>query len=132
MVELDDVKAANIALTKRPLVAVFVGGTSGIGEYTVRALAALHGAKSLGLQAYIVGRNEKAAAETIAICSRICPSAHFEFIKSGDLALLKDIDTVSTEIAETVRTRSDSNGPAPIDLLYLSSGQTIFGPRVGK
>ena len=43
MVKLDLVKSSNAELVTQPLVAVFVGGTSGIGSYTVKTLARTHG-----------------------------------------------------------------------------------------
>ncbi|KAK3110619.1 hypothetical protein LTR53_014891 [Teratosphaeriaceae sp. CCFEE 6253] len=51
MVQLNVVRAANKVLAQeRPLVAVFVGATSGIGEYTLLALARSHGDTRKGLR----------------------------------------------------------------------------------
>ncbi|KAK5457187.1 hypothetical protein LTS15_004968 [Exophiala xenobiotica] len=80
MVRLSDVKIANadfIASLNEPLVGVFVGGTSGICEYALRALisnAASVGkskSKNIDLRIYIVGRNAKAADVTIADCRKL-------------------------------------------------------------
>lgn len=64
MVKLNEVRALNTALVQsQPLVAVFFGGTSGIGHYTLRALATASAAGGKGFRAYIVGRKAKAAED---------------------------------------------------------------------
>lgn len=62
IVQIDALRSCNSTLTKtQPLVAVFVGGTSGIGEYTIRALVATHSDQGKGLRLCIAGRNTEAA-----------------------------------------------------------------------
>ena len=74
MVQLDVVRACGEALVnKQSVTAVFVGGTSGVGEYSLRALAALHGLSGHGLRVYHIGRNLTAANKIIADCKRACP-----------------------------------------------------------
>jgi hypothetical protein len=65
-----------------PLVAAFVGGTSG---YTVKALAnsfSKHGKK---LRVYIIGRNMSAAEEIIADTKKTSPGSEWHFVKAGNL-----------------------------------------------
>ncbi|KAF2155746.1 hypothetical protein K461DRAFT_310371 [Myriangium duriaei CBS 260.36] len=132
MVSLSSVEAAVSSLVaSRPLVAVFVGGTSGIGQNTVRQLAAVHGKTGPGLRAYIVGRNKNAAAETIAICQRECPKGQFIFVEASDLALIQDVDKTCSEIIrlENEAARGDKGQAPHIDMLYISSGQFIWEKR---
>lgn len=101
MVSLDAVHSCNSTLVKtQPLVAVFVGSTAGIGEYSVRALAAAHADHRKGLRLYIVGRNESAAKAIVSDCSKVCPTGQFRFVRANDLALLNDVDCVCAEIIQ--------------------------------
>ena len=62
MVSFTHVLTTNAQLYQsQPLVAVFVGATSGIGQYSLKALARSHASSGKGLRAYIVGRNAAAA-----------------------------------------------------------------------
>ena len=124
MVHLDIVRSSNAKLVqKQPLVAVFVGGTSGIGEYSLRALASTvaksHGK---GLRAYIVGRNKTAAETIISDCMNVYPDGQFRFIAAADLSLLKDVDRVCTEILEAEEKAGTLADQARIDFLVLSQG----------
>lgn len=128
-------QAVTALVTSRSLVAVVIGGTSGIGMNTVKALAKAHGTQGKGLRVYIVGRNETSAAETIAQCVRVCPSGEFRFVKCADMALLKDADALCDEVIrqETEEVRRLDKGATPkVDLLCCS--QALFGwpPRNGK
>ena len=131
MVQMDVVRASNSSLVKsHPLVAVFVGGTSGIGEYTIKALAATHAKQGQGLRLYIVGRNADAAEKTISDCTRVCPEGDFRFVKAGDLALLKDVDSVCAEIVR-MEEGSAKGGAARVDLLLLTQAYFSFDSRIG-
>ncbi|KAK9241679.1 hypothetical protein V1506DRAFT_517829 [Lipomyces tetrasporus] len=70
---------------KRQSVTAFVGGTSGVGKHTVRALASTHGTSGRGLRVYIAGRNEEAANTIIAECRKACPAGEFHFVCASDL-----------------------------------------------
>lgn len=135
MVSLDIIYAetANI-VQAQPLVAVFVGGTSGIGEHAARALASTdkkHNGK--GLRVYIVGRNAPAAQQIMKDCLETCPNEHFEFVQ-GDVSLLKEVDRVCDKINTIETDGCKVNGvAASIDLLVMS--QATFEPfrnRSGK
>ena len=130
MVQIDVVRSSNSSLVQsHPLVAIFVGGTSGIGEYTVKALAT-HAKQGQGLRLYIVGRNSDAAEMTISDCTRLCPEGDFRFVKAGDLALLKDVDLVCAEIMR-MEEESVEGRPARVDLLVLTQAYFSFDARKG-
>ncbi|KAL8785860.1 MAG: hypothetical protein Q9195_008455 [Heterodermia aff. obscurata] len=132
MVQNDLVRASISNLVKsRPLVAVFVGGTSGIGEFTIQVLASAHGRDGKGLRVYIVGRNAAAAEKTIAECRTTCPGGEFIFVKANDLSLLGDVDRVCAEIIE-LEEKKKTNGEEPrIDILVMSTHYfpLLFEPR---
>lgn len=124
---LEAVRTANAALlANRSLVAVFTGGTSGIGEYTVRALAR-HAAKGQGARIYIVGRNQK-AADTIAADYASQKNVQFRFVKADDLSLLRDVDRCCEEIT-TLESQESNEGSPQIDLLVMSHADLYFGGK---
>ena len=129
MVKLNVVNASNTALVQcQPLVAVFFGGTSGIGHYTLRALAAVEANGGRGFRAYIVGRKAKAAEDIISECRGICPQGQFKFVKADDLSLIHDVDRVCADIVQLEE--NESHDPR-IDYLMMSQGSVIFLPRKG-
>ncbi|KAJ8099520.1 putative oxidoreductase ENV9 [Lipomyces tetrasporus] len=132
MVHLDAVRACNKALVKRQsITAVFVGGTSGIGEYAARALASTHGTSGRGLRMYIVGRNEAAANTVIAECREACPAGKFYFVPASDLSSLREVDRVCRQIVNAEEA-SAAGKSASIDLLVMSQAMFAFGGRLGQ
>lgn len=132
MVHLDVVRSCNASLVKnQPLVAVFVGGTSGIGEYAVRALAATHANHGEGLRLYIVGRNEDAATKIISDCLKLCRSGQFRFVRADDLSLLRDVDRVCAEIIKAEQEKNQTGGTLRVDLLVMTQGYLAFESRKG-
>lgn len=106
MVKLDIVRSANAALADvKPFVAVVAGGTAGIGEFTVRAIAATFASCGIGLRVYIVGRNESAARKIIADCGAVCPGGSFCFYK-GDLSLPNEVVRIYAEITQEDEARA--------------------------
>ncbi|KUJ23876.1 uncharacterized protein LY89DRAFT_633581 [Mollisia scopiformis] len=121
MVKLNLVKSSNDELVSKPLVAVFVGATSGIGAYTVRCLAKTHGKTGKGLRVYIVGRNAKAAESIIAECQKSCPAGQFLFQSANDLALMKEVDITCKQLIKTEEKEASAKGETPrIDILVMS------------
>ena len=115
MVALDEVIASNKQISSTfpdGLVAVFVGGTSGVGEYTLTRLAK-YAAKP---KIYLVGRSQEAADRIIAVGQRLNPQAKFVFYPS-DVSLLKNVDEISRKIKE----QEDV-----INILCLSTGTMAF------
>ena len=106
--------------TSPSLVCVFAGGTSGIGEATLRALTA----KVPSFTIYIIGRNEAKASQIIQEC---CPpdsetGNSITFLKA-DLTLLKNVDKVCEEIKQR---------ESRIDVLFMSQGYLTLQGRSGK
>jgi len=126
MVQLTTVRNTNISFIQQPLVAVFTGGASGIGDYVVRALAKIHGKSGKGLRVYIVGRNQQKAEKSIADCRRIYPVGDFRFVKA-DLSLLREVDDACASIAAQEVKEKDGR----VDLLYMTQGEVRLGPRFG-
>ena len=130
MVKLDAVRAANTTLVQsQPLVAVFFGGTGGIGHQTLNALSAAeakHGGK--GLRAYIVGRNAQAAEAFITESRTLCRQGDFKFIKAEDLSLITEVNRLCDAI---IRSEEEHGSDGRIDYLMLSHGGIVYLPRKG-
>ncbi|OKL60856.1 hypothetical protein UA08_03299 [Talaromyces atroroseus] len=110
MVAISDIRR-NIASVKNlgsGLVAVFVGGTSGIGLSTAREFARYATAPHI----YLIGRNEVQASEIISELRSINDAATVDFIKS-DVSLLKNVDVACQELLKK---------ETKVDLLFLSAG----------
>ncbi|KAF7895305.1 hypothetical protein EAF00_007119 [Botryotinia globosa] len=117
-----------------PLIAVFVGGTSGIGTHTVLALASAHAKNSTqALLVFIVGRNKDAATTIIAECRKLCPRGDFRFVQARDLSLLNDVDRVCQEIGGMLNEREkEKGGKAWIDLLVMTQGVLTLSRNATK
>lgn len=134
MVNMDTVHAVNQDLVQRQsLVAVFAGGSGGIGALSLKALASTVGKlEGKGLRAYIIGRNASSAQEVIAECRELCPAGQYHFIAINDYALIKDVDAACDELAEAEsRSAALTDDRARIDYLMLSHGGPLFLPRQG-
>ncbi|KAI1374106.1 putative short-chain dehydrogenases/reductase [Hypoxylon crocopeplum] len=115
MVALSEVTASNerISSTLPPgLVAVFVGGTSGVGEYTVKKLAKYVPKPKV----YIIGRSQEAADRIVDECRQLNPGGTFEFIKA-DVSLLKSVDDVCRQL---------KSKETQINILFQSQGSMGF------
>ncbi|EHK47013.1 hypothetical protein TRIATDRAFT_45904 [Trichoderma atroviride IMI 206040] len=115
MVSLSQVRASNSLISStfsEKLVAVFVGGTSGIGEETAKCLAKY--AKSSRI--YIAGRSRDAGDRVLAECKRINPSGQYIFCKS-DASLIRGADELCNEIKKE---------EGFINLLVMSQGVYDF------
>ena len=114
MVLLTDVESSNAHLGEAMpgLVAVFVGATSGIGEYTLLQLAK----RATKPRVYFVGRSQEAAERILAQCRTSCPEGEFNFIKSN-VSLIKNVDEVCKEIKSKEKT---------INILCMSQGTLVF------
>ena len=133
MVSVNTVRAANEAHYRDPpLVAVFIGATSGIGEYMIYELAKLYSTSQAdSLRIYIVGRNRTSADAIIGTCTKLCSSATFRFVPAQDLALISEVDRVSASILRIEREQHKDAHPR-IDFLVMTQGRVVFGPRQGK
>ncbi|KAB8231571.1 uncharacterized protein BDW43DRAFT_312799 [Aspergillus alliaceus] len=117
MVSLQDVRAHKASLKNLGpgLVAVFVGGTSGIGLYTAREFVRY----TISPRVYLVGRNEVEAKRTIDELHSLNLDGKVQFIKS-DVSLLKGVDKACDEILRTANR---------VNLLFLSCGMMSTGGR---
>ena len=121
MITLPEVIASNERITTtfpNGLVAVFIGGTSGVGEYTLKALAKY----APQLRAYIVGRSQEAADRIIKECRELNPGSKFEFIKA-DVSLLKNVDDVCRQI---------KSRETYINILFESQGSMAFSTSMSS
>ncbi|OAL56570.1 hypothetical protein IQ07DRAFT_11045 [Pyrenochaeta sp. DS3sAY3a] len=117
MVSLSDVRAHNATLKQLPsgLVAVFVGGTSGIGLFTAREFVR----NTTSPHVYLVGRNASEATKIIAELRAINSSSTIDFIQK-DVSLLRNVDEVCAEIKAKER---------HINLLFMTCGYFVFRGR---
>ncbi|TVY25261.1 Oxidoreductase [Lachnellula hyalina] len=95
MVALDVVHASNSRLRELGpgLVALFVGGTSGIGEFTLKAFVQ----NTISPKVYIVGRSAPAAERIIEECKAINKDGNVEFLQAN-VTELSEVDRVCKEI----------------------------------
>lgn len=112
MVSLDIVQSSNAQLPSR-LIAVFVGGTSGIGEYTLKAFAR----HCQHPHAYFIGRSQSAADRILSELKTLNPKGEYTFIKS-DISLIKNVDKTCEEISAKERY---------VNILFNTSGTMITG-----
>ncbi|PVH88753.1 hypothetical protein DL98DRAFT_445704 [Cadophora sp. DSE1049] len=124
-ISLEDVLAHNRNLKKCPkeLVGVFVGGTSGIGEWTFRAFIK----HTTSPRAYLIGRNKAVAEKIVSEAQLSNPEAKIEFIPA-DCSLLKEVSRVCDEIKRGEEEVSGV-GNAKVNLLVLSQSSSGLGGR---
>lgn len=111
MVTLSAAQASNASIaTSLPsgMVAVFVGGTSGIGGHALKSFAE-HTRSPL---IYLVGRSQAAADAIISDCTKLNPDGRYTFIQS-DVSLLNNVVQVCDRILSETKT---------INLLFQSQG----------
>jgi short-subunit dehydrogenase len=116
MVALSDVRSSNDRIASSlpaGLVAVFVGGTGGIGETSLKQFVK-HARQP---RVYIVGRSEEAGKRTVSECQSLNKEGEYNFI-SADVSLIRAVDDVCRDIT--------SKEPV-INLLFQSQGTLTFG-----
>ncbi|KAI4617306.1 hypothetical protein J4E80_005508 [Alternaria sp. BMP 0032] len=119
MVHLTKIKESNAHIDKEtaPRIAVFVGGTSGIGKITLGAVAKL----GTNLKAYVVGREESKAAfqPFIEELHTANPNASIIWVE-GQVTLLSEVKRICDHIKKL---------ETSIDLLFLTTGYVPFFGR---
>jgi NAD(P)-dependent dehydrogenase (short-subunit alcohol dehydrogenase family) len=119
MVSYKEVKASNALINDAtgPRVAVFVGGTSGIGKLTIRALVAT----GASVRIYLVGRksSEERTHAFIKELHALNPKAEIVWTE-GEIALLAEVKRVCGVI---------KSKESRVDLLFLTAGYAPFGTR---
>ncbi|KAH9942405.1 NAD(P)-binding protein, partial [Epithele typhae] len=120
MPSLSAIRAANLAFSHSYVpVAVFVGGTSGIGAATAQAFArATHGNAHI----VIVGRDRAAGDAVIASFPKpTTPDARHEFVQCADVSLMRNVRGTAAEL----RGQLDR-----INFLVLTAGYLSMAGRV--
>src|ERR1700761_8745383 len=119
MVSIKEIRASNALINDAtgPRVAVFVGGTSGIGKFTVKALVAA----GTSVRIYLIGRRSSAESSRAFIeeLAAINPKAEVVWTE-GEISLLAD----SKRVCEIIKSKESR-----VDLLFLSAGYAPFGTR---
>ncbi|RGP75388.1 short chain dehydrogenase reductase family [Fusarium sporotrichioides] len=119
MVSFKDIQTSNALINDAtaPRIAVFVGGTSGIGKFTLQALVE----RGTSIRIYLVGR-ESAQQRTetfIQHMHTINPKAEIIWVQ-GEVSLLAD----TKKVCDVIKTKEKS-----VDLLFLSTGYAPFTNR---
>ncbi|CAM0140893.1 hypothetical protein VKS41_008882 [Umbelopsis sp. WA50703] len=119
MVSYKDILASNALINDAtaPRVAVFVGGTSGIGKFTIKALVAT----GASVRIYLVGRksSEERMHAFIQELHAINPKAEVIWTE-GEIALLAE----TKRVCEIIKGKESR-----VDLLFLTAGYAPFGTR---
>lgn len=119
MVTYKDIQASNALINDAngPRVAVFVGGTSGIGKLTLRALVGTGNS----LRVYLVGRpsSEERTRSFIEELRIINADAKVIWVEA-EVSLLAE----TKRACETIKSKESQ-----IDLLFLTTGYSPFGVR---
>lgn len=119
MVLYSEIQASNALIndSTAPKVAIFIGGTSGIGKLTLKALVST----GASLRIYLIGR--KATAQqtqpVIQELNAINPKAEIIWTQ-GEVSLLAE----TRRICEHVKSVESQ-----VDLVFLTTGYAPFGPR---
>jgi NAD(P)-dependent dehydrogenase (short-subunit alcohol dehydrogenase family) len=119
MVSYKEIQASNALINDAtaPRVAVFVGGTSGIGKFTVRALVAT----GASVRIYLVGRrsSEERTRAFIQELYAINPKADIIWTE-GEVSLLAE----TKRVCQVIQSKESR-----VDLLFLTAGYAPFGAR---
>ncbi|CAG9994589.1 unnamed protein product [Clonostachys byssicola] len=96
MASLPIAKSSNAKLATalpKEMVAVFVGATSGIGEFALKAFAE----HAQTPRIYFVGRSQEDATRIISECQKLNANGQYTFIRA-DVSLLNKVDEVCQQI----------------------------------
>ncbi|KEQ74797.1 hypothetical protein M436DRAFT_42599 [Aureobasidium namibiae CBS 147.97] len=116
MVSLETIRASNLKTSNlENLVAVFVGGTHGVAESTVKELFL----RTTKPRAYIIGRSQDKADSLCKELEDLNPGSQAIFIKK-DISILKNVD----EVCEELQRREKK-----INILFLSAGYMSLSGR---
>lgn len=115
MVSLTDVQSSNSRLASAlppGLVAIFVGGTRGIGETSLKEFAK-HARKP---RVYFIGRSQEAGDRVAAECKELNSEGEYVFLKA-DTSLICNVD----EVCRDIKSREKA-----VNLLFLTTGTLVF------
>jgi len=136
MVKMQQVRTTvSTYFANRPVVAVFIGGTQGIGHFSAAALAKQYATQQTAntstaplLRIYIVGRSATKANTVLSDLTKAHSNGQYRFVQAADLTSIVDVDTISKEIIRIENEEHGQDNPR-IDLLVQTQGQVLFGPR---
>ncbi|KAL8692799.1 MAG: hypothetical protein Q9218_002240 [Villophora microphyllina] len=114
MVALSEIQSSNARIASTlpaGLVAVFVGGTSGIGETALKQFAK-HARQP---RIYYVGRSQEAADRIAKTCKELNADGQYIFIKA-DTSLIRNVDVV----CQTIKSKEKA-----VNVLFLSTGTLV-------
>ncbi|KAF5598560.1 NAD(P)-binding protein [Fusarium pseudocircinatum] len=111
------IRVSNALITQAnaPKIAVFVGGTDGIGKATLTNLVA----RGFPIKVYIVGRNKAGHQTVLDHLRTLNPNATLIYVE-GQISLVRDSQRIASHIAAQEE---------KIDLLFLSAGYLPFTGR---
>ncbi|PGH34430.1 hypothetical protein GX50_02798 [[Emmonsia] crescens] len=117
MVSLATVRASNQRLKAAipGTTALFVGGTTGIGQNTLRQLA-MHVESP---KVYIIGRSEQKASPFLAELGRLNPRGNFQFIET-DVSLIRNVD----KACKMIKDKEDR-----LNMLFMTPGGISLSGR---
>lgn len=119
MVRYKEIQASNALISDAtaPRISVFVGGTSGIGKLTIRALVTT----GASLRIYLVGRkiSKTRTHDFIQELHAINPKAEVIWTE-GEITLLAE----TKRMCEAIKSKESH-----VDLLFFTAGYTPFGTR---
>jgi len=120
MVSLNNVRTSNARFKEKAvpgLVALFIGGTSGVGKGTLLQFAKNANAPTV----YLVGRSKASATPLLNELESLNPTGTFTFIET-QISLIKNVDRMSDEIKAKER---------KLDIIFLSTGFLTLEGRQG-
>jgi NADP-dependent 3-hydroxy acid dehydrogenase YdfG len=121
MVSLQAIQSSNLRIGSAlpsGLVAVFVGATSGIGEFTLKQFTK----HTRQPRVYFVGRSLEAGDRIASECKALNSDGHYSFIKA-DTSLIRIVDDVCRDIKSKEKT---------INVLFLSTGTLVMGTSTSE
>ena len=114
---------ARINAESYPRTAVFVGGTSGIGEALIQGLAAVH-KDEWPARIYVVGRQESSERVNESLDRLRAEHPGLDLVWTpGEVSLLADVRRICLALKEKEKS---------LDLLWLSAGYAPIGGREGQ
>jgi NADP-dependent 3-hydroxy acid dehydrogenase YdfG len=122
MVKISTIQESNAKIdsSSTPRVAVFVGGTAGIGKLTLAELAAL----GTSFKAYVIGRGRSKASFVTFRDELQQANQNAEIVWiDGEVSLLSEVK----RICSYIKTLEKS-----VDLLFMTTGYAPFGGRQSR
>ncbi|KAK6067191.1 hypothetical protein SCUP515_10272 [Seiridium cupressi] len=118
MAKLSQIRSANASLksARSGLTAVVVGGTNGIGQGFLKALAAQTDSPKI----YVVGRGAERLSAIVSELQSLNRTGTYIPVPAADLTLLSDVEKATAQILEK---------ESKVDLLFMSQGFLTFAAR---